>query len=534
MFGFRQLLKLSAVAATALIIASCGGDKPVLASKGNMIPEGSVMAVKLGADQLFNKALGDENSKGREIWNMGKSMASMSLTEFGELGKIAREILNDPAALGVRMAEPVVMSYSMDLEQVMVTNDPEVDMYIVALLDNKAAFEKVVDATLSFAETEGITATKEASDDFTHYVLLAEQEGSLDLGVSAESVVFRFKYGAEDAGVSLNTSMRGLFANGESARSEGLEAFYASEGEIAIWYDIESVLNMVMPVMDAVQPGTSAQLQKYMPMLANASFVGDLSFLDGQTVLGFQMFGSQEMKDYVKKYYAAPTGKFMNYLPSTSAIVGSAAIKNLPEIIEQACEMNAEYADAFEQLEVMLGIDREFLAGISGDIAFAIDGANLGMTQTPGFVAIVECNRNVWDFIQPELAENAEYVGSDMYNLMNVAYVAYNDGHIILADPATMKAVPFSGADSFAETMLAKEIENGGFVLNLEALPIPVLDMFAQEIDGKMTGAELLEFVNSVVISSYNDNMSAKLILNMGDKQHNILEKLVLMAVAGF
>jgi hypothetical protein len=96
-----------------------------------------------------------------------------------------------------------------------------------------------------------------------------------------------------------------------------------------------------------------------------------------------------------------------------------------------------------------------------------------------------------------------------------------------------MSAVSLGGTDSFAETALAKEIQNGGVVMNLEALPIPVLDMFAKEIDANMSGEELLDFVSSVVVASYNDNMSAKLILNMGDKQHNFLEKLINEAVAG-
>jgi hypothetical protein len=135
--------------------------------------------------------------------------------------------------------------------------------------------------------------------------------------------------------------------------------------------------------------------------------------------------------------------------------------------------------------------------------------------------------------VQEEIVEEAHCVGSDMYNIMNVAYLAYMDGHIVLADPDTMSAVSLGGTDSFAETALAKEIQNGGVVMNLEALPIPVLDMFAKEIDANMSGEELLDFVSSVVVASYNDNMSAKLILNMGDKQHNFLEKLINEAVAG-
>ena len=533
MFGFRKFIKLTAVAAAALIMASCGKD-PQLATKGNMVPDGAVLAMKLNADQLFNKALGAENSQTRQLWNMGKSMASMSLSQFGELGNVALQILNDPAALGACIEEPVVISFYVDFESAMTTNNPDVEMYLVALLENKAAFEKVVDTVIPFAEQEGMMKTvKDASEAYTHYILVDDDDVSLDLGVTNESAVFRFKAGVKDAGISMKDSMVALFANKESADSEGLDAFYASEGELAMWFDMETCMNAVMPLMASVQPESAAQINELMPMLANASFVTDLSFLEGQTVLGLQVFGSQEMKDYSKKYNAVPSGKFLKYMPASSAIVGSAAIKNLPELMDQMCGMNPEFAELFDELEVMFGVDKDFLAGISGDIAFALDGKDLGLNEIPGFMVAIECERNIWDFVQEEIVEEAHCVGSDMYNIMNVAYLAYMDGHIVLADPDTMSAVSLGGTDSFAETALAKEIQNGGVVMNLEALPIPVLDMFAKEIDANMSGEELLDFVSSVVVASYNDNMSAKLILNMGDKQHNFLEKLINEAVAG-
>ena len=73
--------------------------------------------------------------------------------------------------------------------------------------------------------------------------------------------------------------------------------------------------------------------------------------------------------------------------------------------------------------------------------------------------------------------------------------------------------------------------ENGA-VVDLEVLPASLLDSLASEVEYYMTGRELLEYVNSVVITSSDDHMQATLTLNMGDKEHNLLEKLVLEAVS--
>ena len=530
MFNFRSFLKLSAAAAAALIVVSCGEEKPVLASKGNMIPDNAMMAVKIDANQLFEKALGDQNSQGRELWNMGKSMLSMSLGEVGEIGNVARNILKDPATLGVNMNEPVVMSLSADMSKAMLTNEASVDMYFVALLDNKEAFLQVMDATVTFAEREeGLKVTKDASDKFTHYVFVDETEGSLDLGVSAESVVVRFRYRDNDK-TDLKTSMLGLFANAGPAATEGLDVFYASAGELTLWYNIEAIMSMVEPMMAYVDQDTAAQFKQILPMLKGASMVADLAFLDGQTVLDMKVFGSEEMTELSKKFYEPASDKFFSYMPGTSVIVGNYYVKNLNEYVKWLSKMDKNYASLFEQLEYMYGIDERFFEGISGNLTFAIDGNGIDTNEVPGFVFMLECDRHVWDFMVSELSEYATYVGSDMYNLMNVAYVSYDNGHVVFADAKTMNAGPLGGSNSFAENALAKQIEKGGLTINMETLPYYLLYQFAAEIDRSMTGGELLEYVSSVTVSTY-DNMSGKLIVEMGDKEHNLLEKLVLEAI---
>ena len=192
MFDFRKTIKLLSVAAAAILMVSCGnkGEKATSATKGNMIPDNAVIAMKVDADQLWNKALGDEGSDMRNYWNMGKSMLSMSAGELGEIGDVVRKVLKDPAALGVCMEEPMVLSVAADLVDVY-NEEVDVEVCLVALLDDSGAFVNVVDAVMDVANEEGeLGMSKEVvSDSYTYYSAVIDEGVSLDLGVSAESAV---------------------------------------------------------------------------------------------------------------------------------------------------------------------------------------------------------------------------------------------------------------------------------------------------------------------------------------------------------
>ena len=530
MFSFRSFLKLSAVAAAALIIASCGKGKPVLASKGNMIPDNAVMAMKLDANQLLDKTFGEPGSQGRELLNMGRSMASMSLGEFGEFGTVIRNVIQNPAELGVCLEEPVVLSATADLDKVRLYDEGSMEIYLVALLNNREAFEKVVDATAAFAEFDShMKVVKEATKEYTHYVLADDNDASLDLGVSDESAVLRFRYHENTGKIDLKTTMRGLFANGGPAHAESMETLYAANGELAVWYNLEQMFKMMMPIVEEVDPFTAADLKKSLPLYEGCAMVADLAFLKGQTVLDCHFFASEKVKEMVRKYNAQASDKYLSYLPSSAFIAGNFAFKNLPDLMKMTAEYNPQSAEVMEQLELMFGIDEQFLAGLSGTTTFGVDGHGLMSLPVPGFVCITECDRYVWDFVKTEISDKAQYVGSDMYNLMDMAYLSYDNGHMMLADAVTMQAGPLGGAESFAETELAQTIKNGGLMINLEALPYALLNEMAKEFDSSyLTADKLIEYISSVTFTPYDDNMASKLVFNMGDKQHTILEKLVL------
>lgn len=532
MFGLKSFVKLTAAVAAALLVVSCAEEsKTSQASKGNMIPDNAVMAFKVDVNQLFGKALGEPGSEGYEVWEEGKNELTSTLKYFGEPGELAAQILKNPAASGVCVKEPLVLSFSADLENV--SNDEvDADFYLVALLDNSNAFVKVVDAVMDFANEEAdLSGTKEKlSGNYTYYHFISEDGASLDMGVSSSSAVLRFRLDTDESDTkdSLKKSMLELFAAGGPARSEGLADFYASDSDMSFWMDYGALMNVVMPALENEEPMLAMQVEDVMDIMKNASVVADLDFKKGKTVLDLKVYGSEEIRNYAKRFNTASSDKYFEYMPATSIVVGNAALKDFAGLVEEMCSMNKELKDALEYLTGEFDFDEELFEGFPGIVTFALDGKDIDTRDVPGFVLVAECERNVWEFAETYLAEYAELLGDDMYSIEDEVFVMYDNGAIFVVDAMTLNS---DDSMSFADTKYADQIRKGGLVINLENLPDHVLDSCAEEVDYSMSGRELLEYVNSLIVTNSGDHMQASMTLNMGDKDHNLLEKLVLDVV---
>ena len=533
MLIFRRMFKYAAVAAAACMIAACSGDKGknTLPSKGNMIPDDAMFAMKVNVDQLWNKALGDQNSDIRNYWSMGKSMLAMSAEELGEMGDVVKQIIKDPAASGLCMDEPMVISFAADIKDVDF-EDFDVDVCMVALLDDSNAFVKVADAVMAVANEEGeLGMTKEiVSDSYTYYSCPVEEGVTMDLGVFAEAAVLRLKANTISQDQGLKASMLDLFADGGPDATEGLEAFYASKGDMALWIDFETALDMVLPILENEQPGVTAQLEAYMPMYENASMVSDLTFKDGQTALQFMLFGSEEMRKYAQKFNAVSSDKFFQYIPRTAAMVMNVALADMPELVDEISKMGPDYAEALELLEENLGIDEELLAGLPGVITLALNVNSVDQEETPGIYLIMDCKENVWEFAKTYLDMYAEDCGNDTYVVEDMCVITYNNDTLYAMDMVSYNDGEIY--DSFLNSPYAKDIAKGGFVFDLTVFPEDMLDSLAEEFDYEMSGSELLEYVSSLVVTMSDDHMTSTLTLNMEDKEHNLLEKLVLYVIS--
>lgn len=520
----KKMFRLAVVASVGLVMVSCFKDKHSLASEGNMIPDNAVMAVKIDAHQIWDKALGAPGSQARSAWDMAKAAVPMYSSSMGELGTLAADIVKDPAVLGLRLEEPVVFSIAADNVDIL-KEEADMELYLAALLKDSEAFIKVVDAVVAQANAEArMGISKEASDKYTYYSCILEDGITFDMGVTRQSVVIRLKADTLDEGQGVHTDMTDLFKNG-GPDSDGLEAFYKSKGDLVAWMDMEAVMDMTMPVLEQVDPAVLEQMKAYMPLYEGSSVVSDLCIRKGQTVLNFQMFGSKEMMAAARKYNASSSDKYFKYLPHNSVFVANFAMKNFAGMVEEISKANAEFAEGMEFLEEEFEINEAVLADFPGVVTFAVDGTQIDTRDVPGMTLVMECGSNVWDLVQTYLEMYGEMEG-DVYNIMDVFQVAYRDGAIWAWNTKASNE-----SDAFSKSSLAKNIAKGGFVFNLEALPEYLIDELAEEIDYNMTGEEFLEFVNSVVISSDPEKMASSITINMADKDENILAKIVGYAI---
>ena len=526
---FKTLMKLSAAAAVVLGMVACGGEGDggaKLATKDNMIPGDAVMAIKVMPEQLWEKAVGDPDSKISRMVSRAKFGVDMNAGSLGEFGELVSEVMNDPAALGVALNEPVVLSVSADLEKIAVEK-ASLDLCMVAVLDDQKSFVSFIDTAIEFVEENGAAEVKKSkAGGYTHYELFAENGVYVDLGVTSGTAIFRFSYDTISKSKNLKKSMTKLFADGGPKNTGGLADFYASKSDVAVWTDVAGVVETLMPAIEMSGEFDVKMLEEYMPMYEDASMVSTLDFYDGQTVVKIQSYGSEEMVAKAMKYNEAASGKYFKYLPASSVFVANVAIKDFPGLVDELCSMSDEYAYMFEYLSEEYGVNEELLAGMPGTITVAVDGTDIDTREYPGFMVSVECDRNVWEFAKQYLAEEAEKLDEDVYYVEDKFYVFYDEGFVNLVD-SNMIVARFGGSYSFADTKLGKEIQKGGFVFNIEALPSYLLDSVAENVDYYMTGRDLLEYLNSVVVTASDDFMASTITLNMGDKEHNMLEKVL-------
>ena len=533
----KNVLKLSVVATIALCITSCGGGNAKKASEklnandlekleivgqkidgavDNMIPSNAVAALRIQPKQLWGKAFDGLDSYNRyQLENMIDGICEHL------------PILREPETLGLNLEMSVVLSVSLDIRS-MEPFKGNVETCIVASLSNRDNFIKQLDNFVQEINRENeykITKTS-LGEKYVHYMIYADDQGAFDLGVFANAAVLRVTYAPSSIFAGMPTTLAKLFANGAPANSEGLNKFYSSYSDVALWVDFEKSMNNIIPLAKEYGGETAKQfkqLEQFMPMYKGASLVSELSFNEGNTVLEFAVYGSEKLKEQALKYNTPSSDKYFKYLPSSSALVLNVAIKDFPGLVEELSKTNSEFADLFESLEP-IGFDKELFEGFPGVITVALDGYQLD-GETPHIALFMECDANLWDLLASYIYEVADEAGPNLYCIDGKYYIGYVDGAIMLMDSTIMRRMEYGYVDSFSETELAGEINKGGSVINFEEFPYDMLNDAARNMDNSFSGYDFLEYLSSVVITTSSDFMSATIKVNMGDPYQNFLSK---------
>lgn len=526
----KGMFKFIAVAAAALMMAACGNDKEYSqASEGNMIPDNAVIAMKVNAAQIWDKALGAEDSQLRQAWDEAKSLVPIYAAAMGEVGTLVSDAITDPAKLGINLDAPAVVSVSADVMNIK-EEKAVVEVCLALLLDDSKAFVNCVDKVLDLAKKEaGLIMNKEVVDDaYTYYSCSPEKDVYVDMGIADNSVTVRIQGGTLAKDADHKASMMGLYANGGPAKTEGLDAFYAANGELTAWVDFQAFAETIIPVVESEEPMIAAQMKQYMPMYKGLSYVTDLSFKNGQTVLQMDMFGSEEMVAYTQKYSVAASDKYLADIPFIPMVAVNIAMKDFAGMVNEMCAKDKQIKEGFDYLKT-LGIDENLFAGFPGNITFALEGCSLEQSDMPGMILMMDCGENVWEYIKPYLEMYCDEPVPGIYCYANEFCVKYEDGTIKAADLDTFIAAFVNGiyGYDYAQSYLGGEIAEGGMVFDLTQLDKADLADLADEVDRDFTAEDLLGFINSVVVTIAPDHMSSTLTLNMGDKNQNLIGKIV-------
>ena len=530
----KRFLQMAAVAVVCTVFAI---DANAMPTKGNMIPDNAVVAVKVSADQIFNKALGNEMSPVRDYWNMLKSALSGQLSQFGEIGETAREYLKNPALFGIDIEEPVVLSASCDLQS-FVEENPACEVYAVALLDDRDAFVNLTDILAAYAGGMlGAEITKEDLAPFyTYYELYKEDDIAVDLAVTAKAAVLRLKVDPTQRYANLKASMLNLFLNDGPAKTAGLNDFYAVPSDFAVWMNVDETIDSLMPLLAQEEPEAAAALLPYVKMYKGSSCLIDLNFMPGKTVLSTRVYGSDELKENMTRFVDVPSENYLMSMPATSAVVVNLALKNLDILVNELCAQNADMQVLFAELVEEYGFDKALLAGFPGTLTASAQPIIVNDEYDIAAKLCVECDSDVWGYAELYLDELGENVAPFEYQIDNQLYVRYKRDEA--AEIEYNWYFPVVKEFSFAKTELATQIKNGGVVVNLAALPTDLLLALFEDLEEELgvtfTRQQILDFCSSIVYSLSDDFMGASVTFNMGDQQHNLLEKALLSIVEAF
>lgn len=507
----KRLVAMFVATASVLFAVSCSEETAVnvkLASKDNMIPDNAVLAVKVMPEQFWGKLMGNPGSKAQNLWNMAKLYLPLEINKYGEFGKVIKAAMDDPATLGVRLNEPIVMTMSLDLNET-AREKSTGEICFVALLENSESFIKAVDALVEYAEVDGgMDIQKSSSDSYTHYQAFSEI-ASIDLGVTSESAVLRYtRYHESNVPTDLSSSMVKLFANGKQSSKSGVTGFYSSTSDLALWLDFEGAVNAFVPMVKDEKPEAADMLEGVSSFYEGVSLFAQLDFKKGETVMSLDVCGSEKIKEVAQKYLTEASDEQFKYLPNSALVTANLAIKDLPGLVDEICGLN----EGFSQTLAEVGINDYLIAGGPGQIAVAFT-PRYGKLQ---YGLAVECTRNVWDFLKRRISKKnpglVEWYTEDVGVVNDETIFMYYEGAVRTYDQYAYYLATYGNTFNLSD--YAEDIKDGGIVLNLRAM-----DNYPEVFDEMDLDAWVMTFSEGFT--------GVKLSLKMSDKSSTLLDKVV-------
>ena len=390
----HMYLKVMAALFAVALLVGCDAEKGYLSA----LPGQSVLVAKVHVGNLLNESaiLDDPQISGF----LKNSINEMS----GDSRTLMREILEDPAATGFDLSQPVYCALE-NVEQ----------MRGVVILP-------IADATKVKRALETLLADRNVRMD---YVLAAQngintledKRGNALAAFDAEKLVFAYANGTADALEYMTLSEKA------QEKSAELKNFIAEDADMALYVDY----GQIMPLA----AGLSRELGAVdLSLLQEMKFIATLDFEKGKAAVTYKVDGCEALEKCYKEMYNTADNDLVNLLPSDTWAVAQLGIKNLACVKDYfKGDVAAEMDKMFEEINTKLAaegiqtkVNFDLLNSIQGDV---IIGATPVVEQdderAPQVVFVAECaNKDLFDLaaaIVIQENERAEKIDDNLYSL---------------------------------------------------------------------------------------------------------------------
>lgn len=541
------LLKVSAVVLSVLVV-SCAeekkkekesyhsqprvelseSEKDSVLLDSPIILDDALVVAKVELGQLLNKSLYDGSSTSSTLLHMIKDKARQIEDKY--VRDYVLNTLDYPSDCGLDLNSPLVLSVDYQNE----------DDLVACLSAKISDYEKVygfIDSLYNASPQRQADSELDYIDEYDYYeavdALLLEYEydeydGGIDKKIEADGLTFYCSDGGaivlDHQNIALYITsaeldeyefdeINKLFKRGKAPELNNIAEFLYVKDDLSMWLDYEYIMSFMMAELRK-----DYRLQDFMPYLDNVKYDGSsavlaLNFETGKTTMTTHIDGIV----YEDIFFTESSDKYFKYIPEDAVLVANIKIKDFLSLWE-FFKKSKTVKETLEQFEFMLGLDDDFIQSMPGTITFAVDGRTLS-NDIPGFVAAFECDHKVYEKLLAFMRKAEMRSVDDGYILSNAVYITYKDGAIILMENNLWRR---SNNCRFEDSYSSDKIAEGGISVKLRN----IFPYIINEIDLGINYHEILELVEEIdfVPESF---YSADLVLSMGDKKSNLIQKVL-------
>ena len=389
----NMFLKLTAVVATILMLASCSGSSDYLSA----LPGNSVMVAKVNVGNVLTESevLTDPQVAG---------FLKNSINRLdGDNRTLMRELLDDPMASGADLSEPVYVALE-NVEQMR-------GLVIVPLADGDK-MKHTVGTILANREFRGFVLAQQKGIN-----TIENETGEVLAAFDDSKLVIAFSDGSVDAMEYMTLSQK------SQEKSDALQKFINSDDDAAFYLHYGQLVTLVEGMQHKFQ-GLD------LSMLKNAELITKLNFEKGKATLTYKLLGCDEIEGIYNDMCTNPDNDLVAYLPHNTWATAQMGVKNLAVIkqfikgeIEEIMnkgfeELNNNLAEAGNNAKWSL----DLLNSLKGDVIVGVTPVvDNGTREEPQAIFVAECqNKDLFDAIVPLIMienKHAEKVGDNLYSL---------------------------------------------------------------------------------------------------------------------